>query len=300
MSFYEKLEPDKKEALKRKGQSFSNAVDFGSLAQRSNLRYQNDPVHSKINKVTNKSDMTSKEKMDGIRPTTNKSAKSPPNKIGEIELNTGVVEVGYDAKKDDIVLMFREHHTRTWNSREFVEGNTTRRAWTYGSERFLTNDKSFLGGINVLRTDSTRDLVYIEQQMDRFSEAEQGLTTMNDVLDFRKTSGVVANKDLPMQDQTFKETKNFIFRQKFFHIVNSAKETARKTKSKVVDDIIFLYMLKKRLAEEGFLNISNIKDIEKQIKEMDAQDIELENETQQEAENEEKQEDKEEQVEDEE
>lgn len=274
MSLYESLKRDKKMALNQKGKSFSNAIDYSSLAQKSSQRYRSDPFCSNIERFRDKDDMNPREKLKKVKPTSGKSLKSPPNKIGEIKLNTGLVEIGYDPKKDEIVLTFTEKHTRTKNSRQLIEGDTVKRSITNGSERFMTNDKSFLGGANVLRSDASHDLVYIEQQMDKFSDDEQNLTTMDDVLDFRQTSKSKKESSLPTQDKNFKEEKSFLFRQKFFKAVNQAKQTAREMKSKARDDIIFLYMLKKRLAEEDIENVKGLEDIEKELKEQEKQEQE--------------------------
>ena len=274
MSLYESLKKDKKVALNQKGKSFSNAIDYSSLTQRGSKRYRSDPFCSNIQEVRDKDDMNPREKLKKVKPTSGKSLKSPPNKIGEIKLNTGLVEIGYDSKRDEIVLTFTEKHARTKNARKFIEGDTVKRSITHGSERFMTNDKSFLGGANVLRSDASHDLVYIEQQMDKFSDAEQNLTTMDDVLDFRQTSKSKKESSLPTQDKNFKDEKSFLFRQKFFKAVNQARQTAKEMKSKARDDIIFLYMLKKRLAEEEVPNVKGLEDIEKELKEQEKQEQE--------------------------
>ena len=277
MSLYESLKRDKKLALNQKGKSFSNAIDYSSLTQKGSKRYRSDPFCSNIEKFRDKEDMNPRERLKKVKPTSGKSLKSPPNKIGEIKLNTGLVEIGYDSKKDEIVLTFTEKHTRTRNSRQFIEGDTVKRSVTNGSERFMTNDKSFLGGANVLRSDASHDLVYIEQQMDKFSDDEQNLTTMDDVLDFRQTSKSKKENPLPTQDKNFKDEKNFVFRQKFFKAVNQARQTAREMKFKARDDIIFLYMLKKRLEEEEISNVKGLDEIEKELKEQEKQEQENQN-----------------------
>lgn len=271
MASYQKLNRNKQEALSQKGKTFSNGLDFGSLTQKGSPRYVKESKGGKIEHVDDKSSVGRNKKMKLVQSTSSLSRDVGPTRVGEIRMNTGYVEFGYDPKTKNIVLAFAERHGRNQSTKKVIERNTTKRSTVHASEKFRTNDKSFLGGATSIRSNINHDQVFLQQQMDKFSDSEQNATTLDDVMTFHETSKSKKNNPIPTQEKNTKEQKNLVFKQKFIKAINEVKTEAQHFKSKPRDDIIFLYMLKKRLIKEGFLETSDIDEIienlEKQVEE---------------------------------
>lgn len=124
------------------------------------------------------------QRVKSVRPSACAPWEEQPQLSGEVELNTGRAEVGYDAQKKDTVVSFVRHENDT-QGRE-VQENRARVRNMQGRERFRSNDDSFSEGAMELRCDVARTSKTVLHRMGQMSSMEGGDTTMDRVLPFQK------------------------------------------------------------------------------------------------------------------
>lgn len=217
------------------------------------LRYNRDEVENeKLSKV-----------MKTVRPSRNiGSEKNAPIRVGKVKLNGGILEVGYDEKKDDLVFSFVNYNISK-TDQQVYEASSTTKPVHFGDE-FMGKDQDFAGDAIDVRTKQEQQLL-IRQDFTKLSDDKEHGTTVDKVMPFARTQDeqdkIQQLRDMKSKDnsdrsnihnaisavETLKSKKNqkqVDFVQKFTRAVRDAKEIKSKFTSN--DDYV-LYLRKKWL-----------------------------------------------------
>lgn len=249
------------------------------------------------------------EKMSSVKKTSSNSNDSEKDvkknrKIGEIKLDTGVIEVGYDEEKDKIIVSFVQEGDNQV-SRQVNEASATSHQ-VYGAEKFQSNDRAFYGGAMSIKYNIEKPELAIKEQFKKISDDLGGKTTVDEVIPFnqtkQETSQIENLKDLKSNNsndrsnihsaisktnelKNIKGQQSLSFNQKIDKAVKDVKFKSKDSDNK--NDAYLLYLLRKRLEEEGLLpsdddDNNNNNDINKDLENDKAKQIETENVVQEE------------------
>jgi|GEM_PF-3313772 len=101
--------------------------------------------------------------MQSVRPGTYTEYGQSPEKMAEVQTDTGRAEIGYDPKKMDTVVSFVQDES-SQKGRQVVENKSvTRRAMD--GEKFRSNDRSFETGAMSLRVNADKSPMLVRRQL---------------------------------------------------------------------------------------------------------------------------------------
>lgn len=214
-------------------------------------------------------------KMKSVKPSENIGAeKHAPVKIGEIKLDTGILEVGYDDEKEDMVFSFVYYNATAKDG--MVYENKPTKTLGYNGEWFRSQSQEFVGNSVDFRT-GIENYYRIGNNFSKLSTSRDHNTTLDQVIPFiqdkdeqKKIDDLRNMKSNNNKDRsnihdaisgveelkTKKDQRKIDFVQKFTKAVKDANEIKHKFANK--DDYI-LYLKKKWLMmyEQGYIDKPN-------------------------------------------
>ncbi len=204
-----------------------------------------------------------KEYMDTVKPSRSAKKEKSPNQTGEIELDTGKVDIGYDEKKKDAVVSFTQNDQNETGKR--VIENSAFRQRVYDGDQVRSNDKYFYGGAMDVRCNVNKPQMMFRRQIDKVSKDNGYATTADKVVPFhqikveqKKVEELRALKSNNKDDrvnihnaisaigttESKKIQRNLDFVQKFTQALKDAKENAKQEHAQKDD---YLFNLRKKL-----------------------------------------------------
>ena len=165
------------------------AGDHATLSAAGNRetgRYLDDLDLEMAENIRFKPETSGEKRIKSVKPSSCAAQEELPRLSGEMELNTGRAEVGYDEKKKDMVFSFVRHENDA-EGREVLE-NRARVRNIHGQDRFRSNDEEFTQGAMELRCEAARTPKTVMRRMGAMSAREGGDTTMDRVLPFQRVA----------------------------------------------------------------------------------------------------------------
>lgn len=124
------------------------------------------------------------EKMRSVRPYHNAEREKSPEKMQEISMDTGKVEIGCDAQKKKLLVTFVQNE-RSTEERMVTESSASWRTVTLGS-KMQSDDETFTRGAVSLCAPVEQTMPRLTQQFERFSKMRHRDTTLDHVMPFHR------------------------------------------------------------------------------------------------------------------
>ncbi len=126
----------------------------------------------------------SKEEKQPMQSVTSRYSDRRPQALTEIELDTGDVEIGYDSKKQQSVVNFRQD-TQTETQREISqERSATRSLRDEVQLKGNSNDQDFHGGAVSLRMGADKSAKLLNRELKNLPSKTQEKSTVEEVAPF--------------------------------------------------------------------------------------------------------------------
>lgn len=206
-------------------------------------------------------------KMKSVKPGRTESAKDDaPTLIGEIQLDTGKLQIGYDKKDKKMVFSFVQDDLLS-DQKEMVESCAFQQ-YAYEREIFKSRDINFYQRAVSGRCDVNKSRFMLERQFDVISDKKGNNTMIDRVLPFhqlkQEKNQMEQLKELQshnMDDRSNihtamstvktaeykKAQRKLDFSQKFIQAMDDAKQASKFDKT----DDYFIYLNRKRLVAEA-------------------------------------------------
>lgn len=126
-----------------------------------------------------------KEKMESIKKTQTSKKNEGLDKVSQIKMDTGIIEVGYD--KDDKQIVFSFVKGRYLKERNRVIEERTKYKKVHASEKFKSVDDSFSGGSIEFKSNLYKSRAMLTKQFRKFSNDNDEDTTVDKVIPFKNT-----------------------------------------------------------------------------------------------------------------
>ncbi len=210
-------------------------------------------------KVRHKEVLEQDAPMRAVRQTNNAAQDKSLKKMDDIEMDTGNVEIGYEAGKH------RMHMAFVQNQRTNQERTVTKSAASFrrvdNSDKFYSGDEQFYKGAIDLECDTRKTMSQILRQLDDISRHTEESTTIDQVIPFQETRAeqkqIKELRALQHQSQdrsniqsavTALETVKLQKKQRKKQFVADLRESVAKTKAAQYHDSDFLLYLRKKKA----------------------------------------------------
>ena len=157
------------------------------------------PVNKNYTERINYSESKKREKMKSVIKTQTSKKRSSPNKISQIKMDTGLIEIGYDEKDKQTIFSFVRDKQIKKNDR-VIEKHTKFKK-VHNNEKFYSNEKSFTLDSVEFRTKYYKSRSLFNEQFEELSRKNDGNTTVDKVIPFKNTNYEKRQRDLINEDK---------------------------------------------------------------------------------------------------
>lgn len=223
------------------------------------------PVNKNYTERINYSESKKREKMKSVIKTQTSKKRSSPNKISQIKMDTGLIEIGYDEKNKQTIFSFVRDKQITKNDR-VIEKHTKFKK-VHHNEKFYSNEESFTLDSVEFRTKSYKSKSLFNEQFEELSNKSDDDTTVDKVVPFKDTNYEKRQRDLINKDKNesnidrsekhtamnmlsnLKQIKDYKKMQLEKDVRKAILEAREKINSNsIIDDDYIIYLKKKWLA----------------------------------------------------
>ena len=223
------------------------------------------PVNKNYTERINYSESKKREKMTSVIKTQTSKKRSGPNKISQIKMDTGLIEIGYDEKNKQTIFSFVRDKQITKNDR-VIEKHTKFKK-VHHNEKFYSNEESFTLDSVEFRTKSYKSKSLFNEQFEELSNKSDDDTTVYKVVPFKDTNYEKRQRDLINKDKNesnidrsekhtamnmlsnLKQIKDYKKMQLEKDVRKAILEAREKINSNsIIDDDYIIYLKKKWLA----------------------------------------------------
>lgn len=223
------------------------------------------PVNKNYTERINYSESKKREKMKSVIKTQTSKKRSSPNKISQIKMDTGLIEIGYDEKNKQTIFSFVRDKQITKNDR-VIEKHTKFKK-VHHNEKFYSNEESFTLDSVEFRTKSYKSKSLFNEQFEELSNKSDVDTTVDKVVPFKDTNYEKRQRDLVNKDKNesnidrsekhtamnmlsnLKQIKDYKKMQLEKDVRKAILEAREKINSNsIIDDDYIIYLKKKWLA----------------------------------------------------
>lgn len=223
------------------------------------------PVNKNYTERINYSESKKREKMKSVIKTQTSKKRSSPNKISQIKMDTGLIEIGYDEKNKQTIFSFVRDKQITKNDR-VIEKHTKFKK-VHHNEKFYSNEESFTLDSVEFRTKSYKSKSLFNEQFEELSNKSDVDTTVDKVVPFKDTNYEKRQRDLINKDKNesnidrsekhtamnmlsnLKQIKDYKKMQLEKDVRKAILEAREKINSNsIIDDDYIIYLKKKWLA----------------------------------------------------
>ena len=223
------------------------------------------PVNKNYTERINYSESKKREKMKSVIKTQTSKKRSSPNKISQIKMDTGLIEIGYDEKNKQTIFSFVRDKQITKNDR-VIEKHTKFKK-VHHNEKFYSNEESFTLDSVEFRTKSYKSKSLFNEQFEELSNKSDDDTTVDKVVPFKDTNYEKRQRDLVNKDKNesnidrsekhtamnmlsnLKQIKDYKKMQLEKDVRKAILEAREKINSNsIIDDDYIIYLKKKWLA----------------------------------------------------
>lgn len=223
------------------------------------------PVNKNYTERINYSESKKREKMKSVIKTQTSKKRSSPNKISQIKMDTGLIEIGYDEKNKQTIFSFVRDKQITKNDR-VIEKHTKFKK-VHHNEKFYSNEESFTLDSVEFRTKSYKSKSLFNEQFEELSDKSDDDTTVDKVVPFKDTNYEKRQRDLVNKDKNesnidrsekhtamnmlsnLKQIKDYKKMQLEKDVRKAILEAREKINSNsIIDDDYIIYLKKKWLA----------------------------------------------------
>lgn len=223
------------------------------------------PVNKNYTERINYSESKKREKMKSVIKTQTSKKRSGPNKISQIKMDTGLIEIGYDEKNKQTIFSFVRDKQITKNDR-VIEKHTKFKK-VHHNEKFYSNEESFTLDSVEFRTKSYKSKSLFNEQFEELSNKSDDDTTVDKVVPFKDTNYEKRQRDLVNKDKNesnidrsekhtamnmlsnLKQIKDYKKMQLEKDVRKAILEAREKINSNsIIDDDYIIYLKKKWLA----------------------------------------------------
>lgn len=223
------------------------------------------PVNKNYTERINYSESKKREKMTSVIKTQTSKKRSGPNKISQIKMDTGLIEIGYDEKNKQTIFSFVRDKQIRKNDR-VIEKHTKFKK-VHHNEKFYSNEESFTLDSVEFRTKSYKSKSLFNEQFEELSNKSDDDTTVDKVVPFKDTNYEKRQRDLVNKDKNesnidrsekhtamnvlsnLKQIKDYKKMQLEKDVRKAILEAREKINSNsIIDDDYIIYLKKKWLA----------------------------------------------------
>lgn len=152
------------------------------------------PVNRNYTERINYSGSKRQEKMKSVKKSQTSEKKNSPNKVSQIKMDTGLIEIGYDEKDKQTIFSFVRDKQIKKNDR-VIEKHTKFKK-VHNNEKFYSNEKSFTLDSVEFRTKYYKSRSLFNEQFEELSRKNDGDTTVDKVIPFKNTNYEKRQRDL--------------------------------------------------------------------------------------------------------
>lgn len=216
---------------------------------------------SRLNYVKSKD----QEKMESVKRSQTSKKEDSPDKVSQIDMDTGLIEVGYDKKNKQTIFSFIRDKQITENSRVIEKHTKSKKV--HNNEKFYSNEKSFTLDSVEFKTKSYKSRSMFNEQFEELSRKNDENTTVDKVVPFKNTNYEKRQRDLINKDKNesninrsekhtamnvlsnLKQIKDYKKMQLEKNVRKAILEAREKINSNsIIDDDYIIYLKKKWLA----------------------------------------------------
>lgn len=209
-----------------------------------------------------------KDKMESIKKTQTSKKSEGLDKVSQIRMDTGIIEIGYDKDTEQVVFSFVKD--RYFKEQNRVIEDSTKYKKVYESEKFNSVDDSFTTGSIEFKSSLYKSRAMLSEQFKKLSNDNDEYTTVDKVVPFKNTdyeerriNQIRESKSESNVDRTekhtamsmlsnskqIKEYKGKQLEKDFEKAVLKAREKIKN--DGIINDDYIIYLKKKWLALQG-------------------------------------------------